>query len=71
MAGIALFTAPKVTLNISDEPPIAIAQPDTIKEVVQKRFKREKPLRKNVYRQLRDLLIAEAKEVGVMQEDEK
>ena len=71
VAGIALFTAPKVTLNISDEPPIAIAQPDTIKQVVQKRFKREKPLRKNVYRQLRDLLIAEAKEVGVMEKDEK
>lgn len=71
VAGIALFTAPKVTLELPEEMPVPIAQPETIKEMVQKRFKREKPLRKQVYRQLRDLLIEQAKEVGVMEEDDK
>ncbi|MGB0387423.1 MAG: nuclease-related domain-containing protein [Ardenticatenaceae bacterium] len=64
VAGIACFVAPKVTLNIPDEPPIPIAQPETIKEEVQKLFKRERHLKKEHYKKLRNLLEKEAQEVA-------
>ncbi len=50
--GVALFLAPKVELGV-EEPPFPLARPDTLREIVQDTFARQKPLPRDVYKRLR------------------
>ncbi|MDQ4076473.1 MAG: NERD domain-containing protein [Chloroflexota bacterium] len=56
--GIALFLPPKTEFHVADSP-LPLAQPDTIKKVVQQLFSKRKPLPRAVYNRLRDALEAE------------
>ena len=69
VAGMALFTAPKVTLTIPDKPPVTVIQAEGLKEAVKKQFKRENRLRKTTYKKLSELLIEQAQEVGAIEEE--
>lgn len=53
--GVALFLAPKVEMRV-EEPPLALAQAETVREIVQDTFARQKPLPREIYKRLRAAL---------------
>ncbi len=69
VAGIALFTAPKVTLSLPEKPPVMVVQAEGLKEAVKKQFKRENRLRKTTYKKLSELLTQQAQDAGAVEEE--
>lgn len=66
--GVALFLAPSVSLTVPEPPPVPLAQPDSIKKVVQGLMGSEPSLPHATYARLRDALLAEAAPVASEEE---